>query len=101
VRFPKFQEGKHYIDSRKYPTSKEIGNTMAKLLGIYCYVHKNSPRVGVRRAINTLNYLYKGKQYFARERQFLLANNFLDLDPVNYFAKMIAAYSTDIVNAEI
>ena len=101
MRFPKFQEGKHYVDSCKYPTSKEIGDAIAKLLGIYYYVHKNSPRVGVRRAINTLNHLYKGKQYFARKRQLILANNFLDLNPVNYFAKMIAAYSTDIVNAKI
>ena len=74
---------------------------MSALPRLRYYVRKNSPLVSVKRAINTLNYLYKGRQFFTRELKLLLTNNLIDLKPINYFKKMLAAYGADKVNAEI
>ena len=99
MRYPKFQENEYYVNTTNNSTSSQITNAMSALPRLRCYVRENSPLVSVKRAINILNYLHKGRQFFTRELKLLLTNNLIDLEPINYFEKMLTIYSADKVNA--
>ena len=84
-REPEFVKGVHTIDMVDHCDSEGMFKAMAELAGIKCYVRENQPRVGVKRAINTLNHLHLGGDAFNRERQLLLANDLGCLPDVDYF----------------
>jgi hypothetical protein len=73
---------------------------MFELRRILYFARETSPSVSVRRSINTLNHLFKGKDAFAQEKRLLLTNHVRDLDTIDYFSKVVTTYGNEVVKKE-
>jgi hypothetical protein len=101
VRHPEFEEGVHVAAAVGNDSFQSMREAMARLPGIICYIRTQVPTIGIKRAINTVNHLFRGGDAFAREHKLLLANNLLDLPVVDYFQHLVDAFGQAAVDREI
>jgi hypothetical protein len=92
--------GGEVVDASQFPTVDSLSREIMDSPGIECIIGERVSKVGITREINTLRQLYRGinSHSFPIERQIILANNFVDLPVINYFACDIAKYGQNAVD---
>ncbi|KAH5708163.1 hypothetical protein HBI81_256390 [Parastagonospora nodorum] len=101
VRDPEFEEGTHVVHAGNATDFGAMGDALQSLPGVRVWVRPHVPKVGIKRAINTVNHLYLGGDAFAQELQLLLTNNLLGLPGTSFFQHLIDAYGEANVMEEV